>query len=161
MDNNTKNKKQFKVGCGIIAAIIIAIIILFIIIFAILVEQSGVKMSNELDDYVYEYFEDHDILKDDEEIIAYFDNTYMMDGSEAAILTDNRVLYIKKNRRTSIYFNNIDTVIHSFNDFSGDIINIKCFKGKPMKIEISDGHNGDIFYDALMDLWKDYQEMEP
>jgi len=82
------------------------------IIWAWDIPSGGVKMANEMHKYALEYIEEHNLLNDTEALIAYYDATGQMDGSEAAILTTERVMYHKDGRTVSIDLKDIDDVQH-------------------------------------------------
>jgi hypothetical protein len=150
-------KKPLIFGCGIVAAIGILVVIT-IIIWMLITPESGVKLHNEIDQYALEYMENHNILKPAETPIAYYDNSLTMDGSEAAILTNMRVIYVKDERVSSVSIANITNVEHEYVDYMGDIIEIESADGYLMKIEIAPYNMGKTFYDALMDVWNKSKE---
>ncbi len=145
-------KKPLLIGCGIVAAVGI-LIVAVIVIWMLVTPESGVKLHNEIDGYALEYMEEHNILKSSEKPIAYYDNSLIMDGSEAAILTNMRVIYVMDERVTSISIANITNIEHEYVDYMGDVIEIESTDGYPMKIEIAPYNMGKTFYDALMDVW--------
>jgi len=141
------------IGCGIIALVVFfAVVVLIIWLFS--GNEGGVRMSNEMEEYALEYIEEHDILNDTESIIAYYDVTISLDGSEAAILTTERVMYYKKGRTTSIDLKDIDDVKHRYETLIGDILEISSTSGTIIKIEIAPLNLGESFYNALMDTLK-------
>ncbi|MBW1839060.1 MAG: PH domain-containing protein [Deltaproteobacteria bacterium] len=151
---NTKSgTRPLFIGCGIIALVVFfAVVVLIIWLF--IGNEGGVRMSNEMEEYALAYIEEHDILNDTESIIAYYDVTISLDGSEAAILTTERVMYYKKGRTTSIDLKNIDDVKHRYETLIGDILEISSTSGTIIKIEIAPLNLGESFYNALMDTWK-------
>ena len=148
--NKKSKKKPFLIGCGVAVAIVVAIAV-GLIIWLSTGPESGVKMANEMDKYALEYIENHNLLNDTEELIAYYDVTISMDGSEAAILTTERVMYHKGGHTTSIDLKDIDVVRHRY-EF-GDIIEVVSKSGTQLKIEIAPLNQGESFYNALMYAW--------
>ena len=141
------------IGCGIISLVVfITVVVLIIWLFS--GNEGGVRMSNEMEEYALEYIEEHDILNDTESIIAYYDVTISLDGSEAAILTTERVMYYKKGRTTSIDLKDIDDVKHRYETLIGDILEISSTAGTIIKIEIAPLNLGESFNNALMDTLK-------
>ena len=55
---------------------------------------GGVLTYNELPNSVIEFFDKTDILEN-EQIIAYYDVTVVLDNSESAILTNKNLIYYK------------------------------------------------------------------
>src|SRR5262249_16648428 len=87
--------------------------------------EGGVRMSNEMDRYALEYIDRHKLLDPGEQIVAYYDVTIALDGTEAAILTTERVLYHKEGRTTAIDLADIDNLDHRNEGLVGDVIEIK------------------------------------
>jgi len=151
--NKKSKRKPFLISCGVAAAVVVAIAVGLIIWFAS-GPQGGVLMSNEMEEYALEYIEQHNLLNDTESLIAYYDVTVSLDGSEAAILTTERVIYHKDGRTVSIDLKDVDDVQHRYDNISGDIIEVRSKSGMRLKIEIAPWNNGESFYNALMDAWK-------
>src|SRR3989304_8835054 len=64
--------------------------------------ESGVKMANEMDQYALDYLERYQLLSAEEKLVCYYDVTLSMDGSEAATLTTQRLLYHNAGRTTAM-----------------------------------------------------------
>ena len=145
--------KPILIGCGIAAFLFVAVVV-GVIIWLASGPESGVKMANEMDKYALDYLESHKMLNGTEKLIAYYDATMKMNGTEAAILTTERVLYHKNGMTTSIPLRDIVDVKHSRDTFVGDTIVVIDKQGMRMKIEIAPLNDGELFYNALMDSWK-------
>lgn len=141
------------IGCGAVALLAGVVIIGFVIWIASQPE-GGVKMANEMDEYALEYIEKHKLLDDTEQLIAYYDATISLNGSEAAILTTERVIYHKAGRTTSIALAEIEDVQHHQEALIGDIIEVKGRSAERIKIEIAPLNQGRSFYEALVDAWR-------
>ncbi|MBI4466348.1 MAG: hypothetical protein HY656_02820 [Acidobacteria bacterium] len=116
--------------------------------------ESGVKMANEMDQYALDYLAKHHILNPDEKLICYYDVTLSMDASEAAILTDRRLLYHKAGRTTAMSLSDIADIEHHYESLIGDVIVARSAAGETMKIEIAPLNGGEVFYTTLMNSWK-------
>ena len=123
--------------------------------------EGGVRMNNEMDRYALEYIEKHKLLEPSEQVVAYYDVTIALDGTEAAILTTERVLYHKQGRTTAIDLADIDDVQHRNEGLVGDVIEIKSKKGQRLKIEIAPMNQGESFVNALRDGWKRKATLAP
>lgn len=64
--------------------------------------EGGVRFSNNVEDYAVEELDARHILDEGEEVVAYFDVTLDLDGSEAAVLTDRKLAYYRLDRVRSI-----------------------------------------------------------
>lgn len=112
--------------------------------------EGGVLYSNEMEEYALGYIEEHKILNSNEELIAYYDYTLALDGTEATILTNERIIYHKKGSTKAFDLIDVVDVKHRYEDFDGDIIEITNKDGKFLKIEIAPDNGGESFYNALM-----------
>ena len=111
--------------------------------------EGGVRLSNQMDAYAEEYLEEHGLLEEGEEVVAYYDATIHMSGTEAAILTDQRVLYHKDPRTTAIPLAGIAELRHRSEPLIGDVIEVIAADGRQMQIEIAPLNNGVTFWNAL------------
>jgi len=149
--------KPFLIGCG--ALIVIGIVaVIFVVYLVVTGPKGGVKMSNEMEEYAIEYIETNKLLNDTESLIAYYDATLSLNGSESAILTTERILYHKDGHTTSINLKDIEDVHHRYEKFLGDIVEIKSKYGARIKIEIAPLNQGESFHNALRDAWKSVSE---
>ena len=63
-------------------------------------EPVGVLLSNQISETQREYIKKNQILNQTETILAYYDVTFLLDNSESAILTNQRVIYHKSNKNS-------------------------------------------------------------
>lgn len=151
------NRNPILIGCGIAASIgvLLCIIGVAVALFWLATSpEGGVRMSNEMEQYALDYIAEHDLLRESEEIIAYYDVTISLNGSEAAILTTERVIYHKEDRTTSIDLKDIDDIEHRYESIIGDVIEIIGKSGTRLKIEIAPLNQGESFHNALLDAWE-------
>jgi hypothetical protein len=146
-------KKKILLGCG---AVFVLGVILFLAGCYLLLSgpAGGVKMSNEMNEYATKYLSDHKILGADEELVAYYDVTIAMDGSEAAILSTKRIIYHKAPGGDAIDLADIADIKHRKETLIGDVIEIYSQSGKSMKIEIAPLNQGETFLSALELGWE-------
>ncbi|MFW9998467.1 MAG: PH domain-containing protein [Candidatus Odinarchaeota archaeon] len=153
--------KKFLIGCGIVGAVMGLVCLVGFIGFMVWLATSpegGVTMGNEIETYALEYIAEHNLVRESEDIIAYYDATIALDGSEAAILTTERVIYHKDDRTTWIELKDIEDIQHRNEGLVGDIIEVKGQAGKRLKIEIAPFNQGESFYNALIDAWEAAQQ---
>lgn len=110
---------------------------------------GGVRLGNEMHPYALEYLEKHSLLEPGENVVAYYDVTLSMDGSEAAILTDRRVLYHHEGRTSAIALAEIEEISHRYESYVGDVIELQSRDGQFMKITIAPMNMGETFLRAL------------
>jgi len=111
--------------------------------------ESGVKLPHEMDQYALDYLAEHQLLEPGEELRAYYDATVSMDGTEAAILTDRRVMHHSEGATTSIYLTDIVEVDHRQEGLIGDVIEVVGPQGQALRIEIAPLNDGPAFARAL------------
>ncbi len=150
--------KAFLIGCGSLAVLaVVAVVALAVWIAS--GPEGGVKLGNEMEPYALEYIAEHDLLEPGEEILAYYDVTLMLDGTEAAILTPSRVIYHKGGNTTSIAIEDIADIRHRYESLTGDVIEIQAASGRTMKIEIAPMNLGETFSNVLMNTWEATKEV--
>lgn len=150
--------KAFLFGCGGLALLVVAGIVgLGVWLFS--GPEGGVKLGNDMDQYALDYIAEHDLLRPGEEVLAYYDVTLGMDGTEAAILTPDRVIYHKNGNTTSIPIQEIEEIHRRYETLVGDVIEIRSSSGSAMKIEIAPFNQGETFKNVLMSTWQRTKDM--
>jgi len=152
------NRREFPwkgvlIGCGVIGFAGFGLMCGGIVLF-FSGHEGGVRLSNEMEDYATLYLEEHEILNSSESLIAYYDDTLSLDGTEAAILTTERIIYHKGGKTTAIPLSDISDIRHRTESLIGDIIEIDSRTSIPMKIEIAPLNQGETFINALRDAWE-------
>jgi hypothetical protein len=159
-----ETKKTILIGCGTLLGVVF-ILILIGIIWLITGPEGGVRLPIDMEEYALEYLDTHKILEDSEELLAYYDVTVSLDGSEAAILTTKRVIYHKNGRNNAMNLADVEDIQHRKETLIGDIFEISTASGKTMKIEIAPLNQGETFKNVLMKAWerakKQDQDSEP
>ena len=97
----------------------------------------------------------HTMLKPGEKILAYYDYTVILDATEAAVLTDQRVFYYVNGRISQqLKLKQIKDI----RDYDGELgirfIVIKGAGGKTVNIEIAPFNGGSDFVRALNRAWE-------
>lgn len=158
-----KGKNKLVVGCLVVVAVVVLLICgvaTWFFVWLYTGPEGGVKYGYEMEEYATEYNDKNDILESGEEIIAYYDYTVSLDGTESAVLTDKRVLYQKDGDVTSINLEDINDINYQEEDFIGFTIDIAGEDSKRLVIEIAPFNNGQLFLDALLDEWGAAKEPE-
>ena len=135
-------------GCGIPLTLIVLLILGGLIYFS-LGPEGGVRLANNMEDYALEYIEANDLLQPDEQVVAYYDVTVRLDSSEAAILTDSRLIYHKGTRNTEMQLADIESINVTGDGVGGDLIQVTANTGDIMVIEIPVFNQGELFIKAL------------
>ena len=112
--------------------------------------EGCVRVSNNMEKYALEYIENNQLLNEGEKIMAYYDYTISLNGTEAIILTNTRLLYHnQETTNTSINLKNITDIQHRRESFQGDIIEVYSADGNIFMIEIAPLNNGETFLKIL------------
>jgi hypothetical protein len=149
MSNQSNNVWKFLgLGCGIPASI--AVILVFgLIVYFSFGPEGGVRLSNNIEDYAIKYIEEKNLLDASERVVAYYDASTSLNGSEAAILTNSRILYHHQGRNHEIKLVDVKDISHESDGLGGDRIVIYSNSGDSMVIEIYIFNNGKLFLKAL------------
>lgn len=145
--------KWVLIGCGTIT-IVGCTVITLIGWWLFSGPKGGVKLGHEMDEYAVRYLAEHKLLNPGEEVLAYYDATISMNGTEAAILTNDRIISHKAPRSTAFYLKDVADIRHRYETVMGDIIEIEDTEGKLIKIEIAPFNQGETFNNALMGAWR-------
>ena len=152
MTSQTVNEIKFpRKTIALASSLISLVFLLSLLIGCDNLDDGGVKLNNEMPAYAIEYIEKNKILDPTEKLVAYYDVTILLNSSEAAILTNRRVIYHKNNRDLSIQYTDIEDIDHRKETLGGDIFVIKSLNGEIMKIEIAPFNGGEVFKDILTD----------
>ena len=119
---------------------------LFLISSCDLENPGGVLTNNQLPASVIEFFDNTDILEN-EEIIAYYDVTIVLDNSESAILTNKNLIYYKYGRVERFPLSSIVSV--EAEECFGLCIVATTRDDRVMEIEIAPLNGGDLFLELL------------
>lgn len=155
-DSESKMSPALKwvlIGCGGVCLVAV-ICVVGLLVWILSSPEGGVKLANEMDDYALEYLDEHRILEPEEELVAYYDVTIAMNGSEAVILTNERVIYHKDGRTTAIALSEVEDISHRYESLIGDVIEIQSRTGAALKVEIAPLNQGETFKRVLMATWK-------
>ena len=109
---------------------------------------GGVLTSNQIPTSVFEFIDKKNIL-DDENIIAYYDVSMVLNNSESAIITNKNVIYYKQDRVMKFPLNEIQSIDNEERGIIGLSIFVTSIDGRIMTITIAPLNGGDLFLDLL------------
>ncbi|NMF82025.1 hypothetical protein [Nodosilinea sp. P-1105] len=138
----------------IILAIVLPIGAVFLGFFGLFIffltgPEGGVRVTSNMEPYALEYLESHQLLDPHETIMAYYDASFQLNGTKAAILTDSRVIYHQPMGTSVIPLTEVERIEHETDGMVGDSIRIFSKSGEIMAIEIDSIDNGSLFLAAL------------
>jgi hypothetical protein len=117
-------------------------------------DAGGVRVSNDIPAIALERLENHKLITPGEKVLAYYDATIVGDGSEMAMVTAERLVYLKDNRPTAMALADIADVRHHTEPLVGDVIEAQSDSGEAIKIEIAPLNDGPLFLSTLETAWK-------
>lgn len=131
--------------------IILSITLFSIFLSSCNLDEGGVRVSNNMEKYALEYISDNQLLNNKEKILAYYDITLALDGTECAFVTNSRLVYHKKETyTTSINLKDIIDIKHRDDGFpDGFTIEVTAKDGVFMIIEIAAWNDAEIFLKLL------------
>ena len=145
--------KVVMMGCGVVL-LVGFVLMCGGVVWLVSGPKGSVRLSNDMEPYATQYLEEHQILNSSESLIAYYDVTMSLDGTEAALVTTERVIYHKGGKSTAVPLEDITDIRHRYEAWMGDIIEIQSQSAVPMKIEIAPLNQGETFLNALRDAWE-------
>jgi hypothetical protein len=152
MDGSGQEKtsvlKILLIGCGGVL-VVGGITLVALFVWLASGPEGGVRLANELEPYAVEYMSQKGLLEPGEEVLAYYDATITLDGTEAAILTPTRLVYHNKGNDVTMALAEISEIRHRYEALTGDIIEIEESSGKVMKLEIAPLNQGETFLNVL------------
>lgn len=146
--------KGILIGCGA-SALIFVVVMVACAGFLLSGPESGVKLPYEMDAYATNYLEEHKLLEPGEELVMYYDSTLSMDGSEAAILTNRRVLYHHEGKTEAIAISEIKSIRELHNGPMGVEIAVESKSGQTIRIDIPPLNGGELFEGELKSRWEE------
>jgi hypothetical protein len=117
-------------------------------------DAGGVRVSNDIPAVALERLDKRKVLNPGEKVLAYYDATLGGTGSEVAIVTDERLVYLKDGRTTALALADIADVRHHSEPLVGDVIEAQADSGQAIKVEVPPLNDGDVFLSTLQTAWK-------
>ena len=109
--------------------------------------DGGVELPNQMSANDRAHAEK--VLRPGEQVRAYYDATISLDGTELAVVTDQRVVYLNGGVTTEMALADVTAVDHTTDGISGDVIDVRGTDGQRMRVEIAAMNNGDVFAQVL------------
>ena len=121
-----------------------------LLFFSCTLKEGGVRAANNMEKYALDYIKENQLVEEDEKILAYYDYTVTLDGTEAAILTSSRLIYHNSETNTSyVNLEDITDIKHRKESLIGDIIEVTAADGEVWVIEIAPYNQGETFLKIL------------
>ncbi len=117
--------------------------------------QGGVLMGPEVTDATRSKLQARKLLRPDEQLVAYYDGTVMLDMSEVTVLTSDRITVAKGARVTTIALEDVASIDHRVEHIIGDVIDVRSQRGERMRIEVAHLNGGVSLLNALEDETRD------
>lgn len=149
--------KHVLIGCGALAFLAgLAVIIGFA--FLLSGNEGGVRTPIEMEEYATQFLEENNVLNETEQIRAYYDVTLSLDGTEAAIITDERAIYLRNGEQSAIAWKDVLKVNHRKETLIGDVFDIVADDGNLMHIEVAPLNGGQTFKMIVDSVWQEAKQ---
>jgi hypothetical protein len=117
-------------------------------------EAGGVRVSNDIPASALRRLDEKKLLGPGEKVLAYYDATLSGDGSEIAMVTSERLVYLKERRTTALALADIEDVKHHEESLIGEVIDATGDSGEVIHIEVAPMNDGPLFTSTLESAWK-------
>jgi hypothetical protein len=117
-------------------------------------DRGGVKLAADLPPYAQRIVADRKLLLDGEKLVAFYDETISLDGSELFMLTDRRLVHIAGGRTQSIPLDQIEAIDKKESGIEGETLLVRTRNAEYMQVTIALMNGADIFHDVLRAEWQ-------
>lgn len=112
--------------------------------------EQGVCLPNQMDKIAWGYLEQHKLLGQDEKLLAYYDDTISLDGTDLSVVTNQRVLTFNNGNTTAIPLADVESVTRVEVPMAFGL-QVVGKDGSRMQIEIAMANGGETFESVLRD----------
>lgn len=112
--------------------------------------EQGVCLPNQMDQTSWGYLEKHKLLGADEKLLAYYDDTLSLDGTDLAVITTKRVLTFNNGNTTAIPLAEVESISKVDVPMAFGL-QVVGRDGSRMQIEIAMANGGETFESVLRD----------
>jgi hypothetical protein len=116
-------------------------------------ELSGVIMGTQVPPAITAGLRGRGLLGPTEELLAYYDASMSLDGSEISFVTRDRIVYARGGQTVAMPLAEVDEVTHR-SETLAEIIEVRTTQLQRMKIELAALNDGAAFLRVLEDAWK-------
>jgi len=118
-------------------------------------DDGGVLMGAQVPDAKKAKLRARHLLREDDELVAYYDATIALDMSEVAVLTTERLTHAKGSHVATVPLEAIVSIEHRSEGVIGDVIEVRSSSGERIRIEVAPFNDGVSFLNALEDETRD------
>ncbi|MBS2018375.1 MAG: hypothetical protein JST00_36250 [Deltaproteobacteria bacterium] len=120
-------------------------------------DPGGVVLGTQVPPSIVASLREKRLLRDGENVLAYYDASIAGDMSELTFVTSERVVYAKGATIASLLLKDVARVSHRKEPLIGDIVEIATSDAQSMRVEIAPLNHGESYLDALEDAWRRHQ----
>lgn len=118
--------------------------------------QNGVVLGAQVAPQTVEALRTRNLLKPDEELLAYHDATLRLDMSELTLVTPSRVVYARGDTAAAMALVDVATITHHTETLLGDIVDLTSEDGRTMRVQIAPLNGGDSYLTVLETAWQQH-----
>jgi hypothetical protein len=132
--------------CGVVVALVAA--------GASSDHQGGVILGAQVPEPTVQALKARNLLKPDEELLAFHDATVRLDMSEVTLVTSSRVVHASGETATAMLLVDVTKITHHTEGLLGDVIEVTGEDGRSMRVEIAPLNGGESCVNALEAAWQ-------
>lgn len=130
--------------------VIFTIVTTSIIAFVIVTKghEGGIHYTSTMEPYAKEYLKNHELIGESEKVIAYMDDSLYLDGTDAIILTEHKIMYHYDN---DTYKTNLEDVkeISKYEEDFFYYIEVLDKNNESLHVPFTFESEANVFYKAL------------
>lgn len=121
--------------------------------------EAGVCLPNQMDAIALGYIAERNLLDDDEELLAYYDDTISLDGTSLSLVTTKHLISHFEGNTTKLELAKIES-IDPVEVPMADAWLITERSGKSVQIQVAVMNGGDVFEKVMTRAWKHAKDGE-
>jgi len=137
---------------GAIGGVVVLVcggLVVALVVWAATSPDGGVRLGHEMEPYAEKYLAEHGLLEEGESVVAYYDITIALNASQAAILTDRRLIQHSGDRVHAMPLDTIAEILCTTHPLSGHSFMVSDVDGGMMVVEVAPLNGGERLAVAL------------
>ena len=114
-------------------------------------EDGGVMFGAQIPDAKKAKLRERGLIRETDQLIAFYDGSISLDMSEVSILTADRLVHAQGNHVATVPLANVTSIDHRVENVIGDVIEVGTNEGERLRIEVAHLNNGISFLNAIED----------
>jgi hypothetical protein len=116
--------------------------------------EGGVILGAQVPEPTVQALKARNLLKPDEDLLAFHDATVRLDMSEVSLVTSSRVVHANGDKATAMQLVDVAKIAHHTEGLLGDVIELTSEDGRSMRVEIAPLNGGESYVNVLETAWQ-------